>query len=55
MAAPVHTLKSSEIMTVDKFLEGKKLSYQHHPNGTTDVYEVIERYWGKDKLQARNK
>ena len=42
-------------MTMDKFLEGKILSYQHHPNGTTYVYEVLERYWDKDKQQARNK
>lgn len=40
---------------MDEMLEGKILSYQHHPNGTTYVYEVLERYWDKDKQQARNK
>ena len=42
-------------MTMNEMLEGKKLSYQHHPNGTTYVYEVLERHWDKDKQQARNK
>lgn len=40
---------------MDPMLEGKKLNYQHHKNGTTYVYEVLDRYWDKDKKQPRTK
>lgn len=42
-------------LTMDRRLEGKKLNYQRHKNGSTYVYEVLERYWDKEKKQARVK
>ncbi|MDI9469356.1 MAG: transposase, partial [Bacillota bacterium] len=42
-------------MDTHTLLEGKKLNYQSHKNGSTYVYEVLERYWDKEKKQARTK
>ena len=38
-----------------EFVRRQKLSYQRHKNGSTYVYEVLERYWDKEKKQARTR
>ncbi len=40
---------------MDPRLEGKKLNYLRNKNRTTYVYEVLERYWDKEKKQPRSK
>ncbi|MDI9468797.1 MAG: transposase [Bacillota bacterium] len=40
---------------MNDLLQGKRLNYLRRPNGTTYVYEVLDRYWDKEKKQARTR